>query len=286
LVFLFLSCLPSQPQDGALKVFQWDEDLSIKGAYTLGIVPQQTPKDIEINWGQLGLYLEQETGYTIHIKTASSIPEFEERCLEGRYDFAYMNPYHYVIYSEQPGYRAIARQKDKKIKGIIVMRKDREESSLSLLEKYELAFPSPAAFAASLLTRAHLQSMGVDFDPVYVRSHDSVYKAVAEGLYPAGGGVKRTFSTTEPEVNSQLEIIWTTKPYTPHAFAVHPRIDQDIVQKIQDALALLDNQEEFKDILYPIRFNGFTMAEHEDWDDVRALKLTELMLEPKMSKEE
>lgn len=275
--------MPSPPNDGSLKVYPWIEVPRKEGTFTLGIVPQQTPKDIEINWGQLGLYLEQETGFTIHIKTASSIPIFEERCLEGRYDFSYMNPYHYVVYSETPGYRAIARQKDKKIKGIIVMRKDREDHALSGLDKKEMAFPSPAAFAASLLPRAHLRSLDIDFSPVYVRTHDSVYKAVAEGLYPAGGGVKRTFASTDPEVNSQLEIIWTTKPYTPHAFAVHPRVEEDIAQKVQESLSRLNDQEEFKDILSPIRFKGFEKAEHKDWDDVRALGLTELMTEPKLS---
>ena len=59
-----------------------------------GIVPQQGPSDIEVNWGPLVDYIESHSDYTVHIKTASSIPEFERRVKEGRYDIAYMNPYH------------------------------------------------------------------------------------------------------------------------------------------------------------------------------------------------
>ena len=273
-----LSCTPYNPvMDGELVVQDWEGvSPEFPQRLTLGIVPQQAPSDIEENWGPLASYLEKETGYTILIKTASSIPEFEKRCSEGRYDIAYMNPYHYVVFSEKTGYQAIAKESNKKIKGIIVMRKD-DERSLESLTSSELAFPSPAAFAASLLTRAHLKSIGIDFTPMYVRSHDSVYRAVADGLYPAGGGVKRTFAATDPEVREKLRIAWTTEGYTPHALAVHPRVPEEHVANIQQALGALYDKEQFSSILQPIQFSGWMLAQDTDWNDVRSLGLTALV---------
>ena len=277
LIFSF-GCMPEpQESEGTLSVYPWKQvSKDFPHVLTLGIVPQQAPSALERRWAPLVEYLEKELDLTIYLKTASSIPTFEARCREGRYDLAYMNPYHYVAFSEATGYRAFARQKDKRIKGIMVMRKDREDQSLASLDQSKLAFPSPAAFAASLLTRAHLKSINVAFEPVYVRSHDSVYKAVAEGLYPSGGGVKRTFASTDPKVREQLKIAWTTKAFTPHALASHPRVPQFIINKIQVALAKLDAKTKFPHILKPINFNGFIKAQHEDWDDVKALGLTEL----------
>lgn len=46
-----------------------------------------------------------------------------------------------------------------------------------------------AACAASVLPRAALKEVGIAFGPRYVRSHDSVYRTVAQGLYPASGGI-------------------------------------------------------------------------------------------------
>ena len=83
-----------------------------------------------------------------------------------------MNPYHYVVASESPGYQAFAKVADKKIRGIFIVRKDSEISNLEGLSGATLAFPSPAAFAASILPRSELKNRGINFTPKYVNSHD------------------------------------------------------------------------------------------------------------------
>lgn len=277
-VLLVAGCVPEPPDDGMLRRGGWSgHSSSFPQVLTLGVVPQQTPVDIESNWGPLADLLGERLGRTVLVKTASSIPEFERRCAEGRYDLAYMNPYHYVVYAQSPGYEAVARQKDKRIQGIMVVRADAETTALEDLANSALAFPSPAAFAASLLTRAELTERAVAFEPVYVRSHDSVYKAVADGLYPAGGGVKRTFAATDPDVREQLRILWTTDRFTPHALAVHPRVPEALASDIQAVLATLDSPDDHPDVLGPIKFNGWVPADDADWDDVRALGLTALV---------
>jgi|APSaa5957512622_1039677.scaffolds.fasta_scaffold13465_3 phosphonate transport system substrate-binding protein len=271
-----LACVPTAPEDGELTILPSENTGGDSNTLSFGIVPQQSPADIERNWGPLARFLEETTGLKVHIKTASSIPIFEERCAAGAYDLSYMNPYHYVVYAEAPGYRAVARQKDKRIQGIIVVPKDSPENPLSHFEGAELAFPSPAAFAASLLTRAYFTRSDIPITPVYVRTHDSVYKAVADGLYPAGGGVKRTFKATDPAIREKLRIAWTTDLFTPHAFAAHPRVPEENVKKIRDALLTLTSPEARPDLLDPIKFKGWAAAEDSDWDEVRALGLTAL----------
>ena len=76
-----------------------------------------------------------------------------------------MNPYLYTGLHEIPGYQAIAHQKDATIKGNVVVAKDSEITSLSQLNGKSLAFPSPAAFAASVLPRAKMKSDGIEGDP-------------------------------------------------------------------------------------------------------------------------
>jgi phosphonate transport system substrate-binding protein len=240
---------------------------------TFGVVPQQAAKKLAKKWGPLFLYIGNKSGVEIRFKTAPNIPEFEHRLSNGEYDLAYMNPYHYTVFGDKPGYRAFAKQKDKRITGIMVARKDTEMEDLQALNGSALAFPAPAAFAASILTRAHLKEIGVDFTPKYVKSHDSVYRSVAKGLFPSGGGVVRTFKNTEPEVREQLKIFWTSKPFTPHAFAAHPSLDQATVEKIQQVLLQMNSDPEAAPLLKAISFNGFETATHADWDDVRSLKI-------------
>lgn len=241
-----------------------------------GVVPQQAPSQIIRNWSPFAREMSKRTGWKWTVKTAPSIPEFERRCLAGRYDVAYMNPYHYTVFAQKPGYKAFARQKDKKIRGILVVRKDSPINALTELADKRAAFPSPAAFAASVVTRTYLRNEGIKVDVSYANSHDSVYTNVAQGIQDVGGGVLRTWKATNVKVRAQLRILWTSPKYTPHAFAYHPRLDESEIKKLSDAIKALDGAPRDAKVFDPIRFKGMTAAKDTDWDDVRALKITEL----------
>jgi phosphonate transport system substrate-binding protein len=240
---------------------------------TFGIVPQQSASKLARLWTPILNKLSKETGLKIKFKTAPNIPTFEQRLLEGEYDIAYMNPYHYTVFSKVPGYVAFAKAKDKLIKGIIVIRKDNKIQTLEQLSGKTLAFPAPAAFAASILPRAHFSKNNIPVNAKYVSSHDSVYRTVAKGLFPAGGGVLRTFNNVSPDIKKQLRIFWTTKGYTPHAFAAHPEMNTEIINKIAAAMYDLNETEEGMALLETINLKGFIKAYDEDWNDVRALDI-------------
>lgn len=241
---------------------------------TFGIVPQQSAATLAKKWGPILKYLSNQTGYNFVFRTAKDIPEFEKRVLNGEYDVAYMNPYHYTVFHQKPGYNAFAKQKDKKIRGILVVRNDSEITELSQLQETTLAFPSPAAFAASVIPRSSLTLQDISFEPKYVSSHDSVYLNVSKSLFTAGGGIERTFNNTTPAVREQLRILWKTPGYTPHAFATHPDMSKDMVNAISQALLSLNDNEKGQALLSSISFKGVEVANNADWDDVRALKIT------------
>lgn len=239
---------------------------------TFGVVPQQAASTLLRSWSPVLRHLQEKTGYRFVFRTAPDIPTFEDRLAAGEYDFAYMNPYHFTVFNQgDQGYQAVARAANKRIRGILVVRKDSTIQSLSELNGADLAFPAPAAFAASVVPRASLESEGVRFQPRYVSSHDSVYRAVAKGLFVAGGGVMRTLKATAPEVRDQLRVLWTTPGYTPHAIAAHARLAPETVAKVREALVDLGGDAEA--VLGGLKIQGFEAAVNSDWDDVRALGL-------------
>jgi len=243
-------------------------------SYSFGVVPQQSAKRLAILWGPLLRYLSEKTEVKLQFKTAKNIPTFEKRLANGEYDFAYMNPYHFVVYNNNPGYNALAVRKNQAISGIIVTRKDSATKTITELTDQTLAFPSPAAFAASILPQAELKNNNINFTPKYVSSHDSVYLAVAKGLMPAGGGIKRTLSNTPKNIKEQLKILWTSQKHTPHAFANHPRVKTSIQIKIQKALIEMHQDEAGKKLLLSLKIkNGLIAAENKNWDDIRELNI-------------
>jgi len=246
---------------------------AVNEVYTFGIVPQQSASKMAKLWTPLLNYINQQTDLDLKFKTAKDIPTFEQHLSEGKYDFAYMNPYHFTVFNQNPGYQAVAKARDKKIKGILVVRKDSPIQSIQELNNMTLAFPAPAAFAATILPRSELSGMGNTYDAKYVSSHDSVYRSVAKGLYPAGGGVMRTFNNLSPDIRDQLKVLWTTDGFTPHAIASHPDIPTEILLLIRSALVAMDKSEQGQKLLKNIKIKGFETAKNEDWDDVRALRI-------------
>ncbi|TDF37382.1 phosphate/phosphite/phosphonate ABC transporter substrate-binding protein [Alteromonadaceae bacterium M269] len=243
---------------------------------TFGIVPQQSAKKLAANWSPLFQYLSEKTGDKIQFATAKNIPTFEKRLAQKEYDIAYMNPYHFAVFNQPDGYQALAKQSDKAIRGIIVVHKDSGITSIEQLHEQKLAFPAPAAFAATIIPRAEMQKKGINVLPKFVSSHDSVYLNVSKKFFVAGGGVIRTLSNTPIEVSDQLKVIWKSQPYTPHAIAARHDLNPETLERLKKAMLAMNDDPEAKALLDKIKFNGFTHASNSDWDDVRALDINML----------
>ncbi|MCL1049530.1 phosphate/phosphite/phosphonate ABC transporter substrate-binding protein [Shewanella abyssi] len=243
-----------------------------------GVVPQQAASTLAKAWGPLLAEVSQNAKLDLRFATAPDIPTFEARLAKGEYDVAYMNPYHYVQFHQSQGYQVLVKEKDKKLKGIIVVAKDAAYNNLEALSGKTIAFPAPGAFAASMIPRANLKQRNIDFSAKFVGSHDSVYLAVSKGLFKAGGGVGRTFNNLPAETKSKLRILWTTPGYTPHAIAVHPRVSQSTRNILVAELAALSESQQGQALLNTLGFSALNPAVDSDWDDVRALKLGELSI--------
>lgn len=243
---------------------------------TFGVVPQQSAKKMAEKWQPLIDYISNFTGLDIEFKTAKDIPTFESDLAQGKYDLAYINPYHFVVFNESPGYRSLVHQKDKKILGLIVVRKDSPIKKIDDLAGAEIAFPAPAAFAATIITSAHLRNNDIPFIPRYVNSHDSVYLAVQRNFFSAGGGIMRTLNTSPENVRKDLRVLWTSEGYTPHPIVTHPNMAEADRQAILNALIAVSNDTSKSLLLKNIGLSGFTASDDKDWDDVRALGIASL----------
>lgn len=238
---------------------------------SFGVVPQQSPSKLARAWGPILKEIGRRAGVKIVFKTAPDIPTFEQRLARGAYDIAYMNPYHYVEFHEKPGYVPLVRAPGRELRGILVVRKNAPYHSVSDLAGKTLAFPAPAAFAATVLIQAEFSRQHVAMTPQYVASHDSVYLDVAKGLFPAGGGITRTFKALHPQIRNALRVIYETPGYTPHAIAVSPSLPAETAARIRAAFVEMDKHPETAALLAPLKIKRWVVAKDSDWDDVRAL---------------
>jgi len=241
------------------------------GELVLGVVPQQSPVKLQAAWAPVADYLSRKTGLNVRFKTEASIAAFERELYAGHYDLAYMNPYHYVLAHRAQGYEARVRA-SKLLQGIIVVPKEGGVGDVSSLRGKTILFPSPNAFAATLVTKYELKSkFGIDVEKemqvLYVNSHDSVYKGVARGIGDAGGGIRRTFdSLSDTAAREGLKILYTTRSYPSHPVAVKGSLPPAVQQKLTQAW--LEMPAGLTD---PLGFNGIVPTHDGEYESVREL---------------
>ena len=107
-----------------------------KSTYIVGVVPQFDARRTQKVWSPILKRLEDETGLSFKLVGSPDIPEFEKSFTAGKYDFAYMNPYHLVVANESQGYSPIIRDIARKLFGIIVVKKDSPITSIDQLDEY------------------------------------------------------------------------------------------------------------------------------------------------------
>lgn len=246
----------------------------LAAGYTVGVVPQFSARTLQSIWIPILQDLERRTGHTFVLRGSQSISAFEEQFMAGEFDFAYMNPYHFIKASKAHGYMPLIRDSSKKLRGILVVRKDAPIDDVVQLQGKVIAFPSPNALGASLMMRALLErEFKLDFKPRYVKSHDSVYLNVVMGRTVAGGGIDRTLAKQPPEVRALLRILYTTPAVASHPLAVHPRVSETAREQVQDALIAMGEIEPQRNLLAKIPIGSAGPASSEDYVSLQAMEL-------------
>ncbi len=164
-----------------------------------------------------------------------------------------MNPYHAVIAKNEQGYRPIIRDTKRKLTGILVTRKDSSIKRVQDLQGKIVSFPSPNAFAATLYIRALLaEKEGIQFTPVFAKTHTNSFRFVIRGKTQASGGVYRTLRRERPEVQSQLQVIYKTPSTPSHPIVVHKRVPKKVASAVQASIISLAKTDDGKAILKAI----------------------------------
>lgn len=240
--------------------------------FVFGVVPQHKALRSAARWQPLLEYISRHTGYNLQFSTEPTIDQFTQAFLDGEYDFVYINPHSYTLGHEAEGYCAFAKEAERTLRAIIVVRADNAIRHLRDLEGQKVAFPAEAAFASILLKTA-LAQLEIQVKPVYMGSHDEVYLSVYKGQYVAGGGVVRTFKgiNQNSALRKYLKVFWKTEEYTGHALAAHPRVPHEAVGKILNVMKTLSDDAYGQYLLEEVKLNGIETAQDADWDIIRLL---------------
>ena len=251
-------------------------DTSAQHRLTFEVVPQYPQIKILSSWGPILERIGKASGLCFELFVPKDIPEFETRFSQGRADFVYLNPYHYVVAAKAQKYSALLAEGTYKLSGLVVVKKSESTVSLKNLDGKMVAFPAPNAFGASLLVRAMFADQGIKIDPLYVRTHSNVYRAVIAGDVAAGGGIKATLSAEPPEVQTLLKVIYESDEFSPHPIATKPTVSASIRQAFFEAFVSCAQDMSCKKLLGQIDFVNPVKVSDADYANVEALHIERL----------
>lgn len=242
-----------------------------EGEYQFGVVPQFEPRQLAAIWVPILDELERRTGLRFVLAGAPRIPEFEGDFQRGRFDFAYMNPYHSLLAGDSQGYLPLVRDGGRSLSGILVVPKASPITSVAELAGERIAFPAPNALGASLLMRAELKEIhGIDVAAHYVKTHSSVYTNVLLGRAAAGGGVMGTLKRQKARVRDGLRVLYTTREMPPHPVTAHPRVPAEHREAVRRALLEMGAEAKGAALLAKVPIKRAVAASVEDYQPLRA----------------
>jgi phosphonate transport system substrate-binding protein len=254
-------------------------DQSVRSRYSVYLIPRLPATTLYHDWAPLLERMGNGSGLCFDLHIPADFSDFEQAIRAGKPDFVLLNPYYQVMVARKPGYVPLVRDQQSGLAGVLVVRKDSPVQDIQQLEGAMVAFPAPNAYAASLLMRALFAQRNIHITANYVGSHNNVYRAVALGLVQAGGGANTTLNQEPVELKSQLRVLFTTPNYMPHPFSAHPRISQQVREKVITGFLNISANPAGRDLLKAIQIAQPTRADYtRDYKELERLKLEQFVV--------
>lgn len=268
LLALLILCFPAKAAED--RVFIWT------------VVPQFSPTIVHRDWIPLLDALQQRTGYRFKLVPSDSFEFFEGGLLLGKFDFAYANPYQTLLAHRAQGYIPLVRDEQRRLTGILVVRKDSPLQRVDELAGQKIALAALNAFAVSLYMRALLtEKEGISFEPLYVGTHSNAYRQVLLGRTAACGGIYRTMNKESAAVRDNLRVIYEIPSTITHAVSAHPSVAVEVRKAVQRALLELSASEQGRRLLRAVFLPQPVAADYDrDYAPLQSLNLDSYVVLP------
>lgn len=254
-------------------LFTQDRLYAEQQVYVLARAPQLSASLLARDWTPFIIHLSQQVGAKVQLKVYQNRALFELDIKNGSVDFYFANPGYAVVGHERHGYQPLVRSDARLLHGILVTHKDSHIKSLQQLKNEALVFPSENAFAASLYLRSHLENIEkLDFNAVFIGTHDNVYRSVVIGEHVAGGGVQRTLDREPAQLKDKLRILYTTPGVRPHPLMAHPRVPRDLQGRVQQTILAMQQTESGRQLLQGVGLSQPVISDyHHDYAPLSTL---------------
>ncbi|MGM0646494.1 MAG: phosphate/phosphite/phosphonate ABC transporter substrate-binding protein [Thermodesulfobacteriota bacterium] len=238
-------------------------------AVKLGLLPLYSPITLDKMFAPLAEYLSQATGREFRLVIPRDFEEFVAAVSQGEVDFAYQNPYVYLLLAQQDKLKSLAttispepETSREDFRGVIVVRQDSEIEELADLRGKDIRVVSRKSAGGYRFQKIFLRQQGIAIeDEARIeegKKHEEVILSVYRGEADAGFVREAALKVAQDIVaTEELRILAATQYYPNWPFAAHSDTSPALVEKVRSALLAIDDPE----LLREARITGFTQSQ-------------------------
>jgi phosphonate transport system substrate-binding protein len=240
---------------------------------TFGVFPYVPALKIGDLFAPMAANFELATGRPVQLRTKDTFEKFGEELAAGSYDLVLGHPFLYVDAHAKQGYQPLARI-DQELRAVILSRSHGKLAGLAELRGQTLAMPAKQT-AAAYLVWLEMMDQGlrpeIDIHMRYYNNKISCLHAVAAG--DAVGCVVPSFVIGQLAEIDQLQLrpIWQGAPISGLVLAAHPRLSEDLRQRLRGRILGWSATGEGRRLLGALKWSGALPASDGDYDSIRAL---------------
>ncbi len=241
----------------------------------VGLIPNQSPEEVEAEYQPLEDYLAEELGQPVEINVPISYNAVVEAMTSGELDIAYFGALTYVQAREQADVEPLVtevnpRTGTTKYHSAIIVPADSEIEDIEELEGTNFAFGSASSTSGSLYPSIMLAEAGIDYrtdfeEFTYTGGHDATAQAVVNERVDAGGLEYRILLDLVEEGvidEDAYRVIEVSQPIEGYPWVVRGDLSDEFEEDVAEAYLSIDDPE----LLDLMRAEGYDRVTAEDYD--------------------
>ncbi|HIC88052.1 MAG TPA: phosphate/phosphite/phosphonate ABC transporter substrate-binding protein [Anaerolineae bacterium] len=295
LLLLMVACsnepaLPAHLSENLLVTEVVHPPLQDNGVWAFGFDRRLEPKeDVRMNASLLN-WLETRTGLTYRLHVTPHDGNVVDELCSGQIHFAIVGTVSYLQANHRCSAHILVRglnaQGEDSYRAAIIVPPASSLSDIAGLRGHSFAFGAPNSTQGHLIPRLMLRQAGLSLTDLrtytYTGSHAATANAVTSGRYDAGG-LQDTLAHNLA-ARGLVRILALSYPYPSSGIVAGPRVPTKTVEIVQQALLTLDPVGADAGVLYHWERSemprGFTLAQDEDYEDLRHIAHDIGLLEP------
>lgn len=254
---------------------------SLADVLTVGVFPRSGVEKTVTAYTPLVEHVARQSGFEMRLDVPPDMPSFWKRLINGEYDIAHMNQYHYVRAHFEKGYLVILKNeefgKDTIASALWVRDESPVKKITDLRGKGVVLGGGRQAMVASIMATDMLEKAGLTKKDYFPRSTLHPLEAMKSLYYrqadAAGVGdvadrmpaVKKMFG------NDQLRMLSRSEPVTHLPWVVSPDMNESTTRAVKSAFLSLNDTGKGKRLLKAVNMTGIRPATDREYNKHREI---------------